>query len=276
MKWQRTIVRPVTFEGVGLHTGKYSVIQLLPGEEDTGIVFEVCGSIFSVTPGNVCNTLQNITLCSNGRRVMTVEHLLSVFVGLGIDNVIVKVLEGEEIPILDGSAEVFVKEILNVGVTEQKKERKYLFVGKEVSLSRGGDQYLVVRPSDKFVVDYEIEFEVIGNERMRLEIDEEVYVREISRARTFGFIEDVERLREIGLALGASMDNVHVYSRKEKKALNGNRYPNESVRHKILDLLGAIALSPRRIVGEFVARKSGHFIDCELVKLVYDAHSVIG
>lgn len=272
MEYQKTVAKPIYFEGIGLHTGQYSSIQLLPADENTGIRFEFDGKVFNLSPQNVCDTLQNITLCFNGYKVMTVEHLTSAIFGLGIDNVIVKVIEGKEIPILDGSARIFVERILEAGVITQSAKRSYFFVNREFSFYKNEEQYLIVRPSDKLVIDYEIDFDVIGKEHIRIEVNEENYIKEISNARTFGFIEDAEKLKKAGLVLGASMENVHVYSREEKRSLNGDRYPDESVRHKVLDLIGAIAIFSPRIVGEFIARKSGHFIDCKLIEMIYNEY----
>ncbi|MEN2997752.1 MAG: UDP-3-O-acyl-N-acetylglucosamine deacetylase [Brevinematia bacterium] len=271
--FQKTLKKPISFEGIGLHKGEYSLIHLLPSDENTGIMFEFDNKVFPVSPKNVCDTLQNITLCFNSYKIMTVEHLFSVFVGLGIDNVVIKVVSGSEIPILEGSAQVFVEKVLEVGTVQQSARRNYLFLGKEYSFYKNEDQYIIARPSDRLVIDYEVEFEVIGKESIRIEINEENYVKEISRARTFGFLEDAEKLKKAGLALGASMENVHVYSRAERKSLNGDRYHNENVRHKVLDLLGAIALTNPRVVGEFIARKSGHYIDCKLIMNIVEGES---
>ncbi len=268
--YQRTISRSIFFEGTGLHSGEYSAIYLLPIDENSGIKFEIDGKVFDVTPKNVCNTLQNITLCFGNYSIMTVEHLFSVFLGLGIDNVLIKVIEGKEIPIMDGSAKVFVDRIKEVGLVEQSTRKEYFFIDKEFSFYKNEEQYLIVRPNSRLIVDYEIDFEVIGKEKIRLEINEETYENEISKARTFGFIEDSEKLKNVGLALGASMENVHVYSKVQGKSLNGDRYQNENVRHKVLDLLGAIALFSPRLVGEFIARKSGHFIDTKLIEMVFN------
>lgn len=272
MEYQKTLAKPVYFEGIGLHSGQYSAIQLLPADDNTGIRFQFDDKVFDLNPNNVCDTLQNITLCFGDYRVMTVEHLISALFGLGVDNVIVKIVEGKEIPILDGSAKVFVERIFDAGLLTQNSKKNYFFVSKEFSFYKSEDQYLLVRPSDKLIIDYEIEFEVIGREHIRIEINEENYIKEISNARTFGFIEDAEKLKKAGLVLGASLGNVHVYSRVEKKSLNGDRYPDESVRHKVLDLIGAIAIFSPRIVGEFIARKSGHFIDCKVIKMIYDQY----
>lgn len=270
MEYQKTISRRLFFEGFGLHTGEYASISLLPADEDVGIVFEIDGKFYKFDPSSVSDTSHNITLSLGEYKVMTVEHLFSVFTGLGIDNVIIKVNEGKEIPILDGSAKVFVDMILEIGLVEQKNKKHYFYIDNEFEFSKSEDQYLIARPSNKLIVDYEIEFDVIGREKMKLEINENTFVREISAARTFGFIEDAEVLKRRGLALGASMDNVHIYSRIEKKSLNRDRYPDENVRHKILDLLGAIALFSPNLRGEFIAKKSGHYTDVKLIQKIFD------
>lgn len=272
MEYQTTISKPIFFEGIGLHSGKYGAIELLPSEENTGIRFQFENKLFYVSPINVCDTLQNITLCFDNYKVMTVEHLFSALLGLGIDNVIIKVIEGKEIPILDGSARIFVDRILEAGITKQNEKRNYFFINKEFSFYKNEDQYLIVKPSDRLVVEYEIEFEVIGKESINIEINQETYINEISNARTFGFIEDAEKLKKAGLALGASMDNVHVYSREKGISINGDRYSNESVRHKVLDLLGAINLFSPKLIGKFIAKKSGHLIDCKLIRMIYDEY----
>ena len=269
MERQRTIKGEIVFEGVGLHTGKKSTITLIPAEEGRGIVFRIDDKDYPVNVVSVCDTLQNISLCFDGKKVMTIEHLFSVFSGLGIDNVVIQLDEGFEVPILDGSAYKFVEMVKEVGMVEQGSRRDCFFVDKEFLHSKSDDQYLILKPSDKLIIDYEIEFDFIGRERLRLEITPEVYEKEVSKARTFGFFEDAERLRKAGLVLGAGFDNVHVYSKTEKRFLNGDRYPDESVRHKILDLLGAISLLSPGLRGEFIARKSGHTIDVTLLKDVY-------
>lgn len=273
MEYQKTLAKPVYFEGIGLHTGQHAAIKLLPADENTGIKFEINNRTFSLSPLNVCDTLQNITLCFDSYKIMTVEHLTSALFGLGIDNVVIKIIEGEELPILDGSAKVFVERILEAGLTTQSTKKNYIFINKEFSFYKNEEQYLIVKPNEKLIIDYEIDFEIIGKEHIRIEVNEENYIKEISSARTFGFIEDAEKLRKIGLALGASMENVHVYSRVEKKSLNGDRYPNENVRHKVLDLIGAIAIFSPRIVGEFIARKSGHYIDCKVIEMIFNEYA---
>ncbi|MCX8028926.1 MAG: UDP-3-O-acyl-N-acetylglucosamine deacetylase [Brevinematales bacterium] len=270
MEYQKTVSKCIFLEGVGLHTGRESAIQICPLEEDSGIVFEFEGKRFVVDPQSICDTNHNISLCFNGHKIMTVEHLFSALFGLGIDNVLIKVLYGEEIPILDGSARVFVERIKESGIVKQNNKRSYLYIDREFSFYKNENQYLIVKPSDKIIIDYEIDFDVIGKEYITFEFSEDSFVKEISSARTFGFIEDAERFKKIGLALGASMENVHIYSKVEKMSLNGDRYPNENVRHKVLDLLGALAILYPRVIGRFIAKKSGHLIDCELVKLIYN------
>ncbi|MGB9622138.1 MAG: UDP-3-O-acyl-N-acetylglucosamine deacetylase [Brevinematia bacterium] len=270
MEQQKTIARSLFFEGIGLHTGEFGSIFLLPADENVGIIFEIEGKLYRFDPSNVSSTSQNITISFGKYEVMTVEHLFSVFTGLGIDNIIIKINEGREIPILDGSARVFVDKILEVGLVNQKDKKSYFYIDREFEFRKDDNQYLIVKPSDKLIVDYEIEFDVIGKEKIRIEINQETFVKEISPARTFGFIEDAEILKKKGLALGASMENVHVYSRVEGRSLNQGRFPNENVRHKILDLLGAIALFSPTLRGEFIARKSGHYIDVKLMQQIFN------
>ncbi|MCS7299272.1 MAG: UDP-3-O-acyl-N-acetylglucosamine deacetylase [Spirochaetia bacterium] len=272
MDYQKTLSRPVFFEGIGLHTGEYSAIELLPAEENSGILFQVEDKTFECSIKSVCDTLHNISLCFGDYKIMTVEHLLASLFGLGIDNVIVRIVRGSEIPILDGSSKVFVERMLEAGIVKQKDKKNYFYPDIEFYFHKNEDQYIKFKPNDRLVIDYEIEFDVIGREHMRIEINEDSFLREICNARTFGFIEDAEILRKSGLALGAGLDNVHVYSRTERRSLNESRYSNESVRHKVLDLLGAIALFYPRIVGEFIARKSGHFVDCKLISMIYDEY----
>jgi len=269
MERQRTIKGKITFEGIGLHTGKEASLTLEPADEGKGIVFKIDGKEFPVNVTNVCDTLQNISLCFGERKVMTVEHLFSVFTGLGIDNLVIQFNYGEEIPILDGSSYEFVKVIKEVGLVEQSARREYFYIDREFRYTKSEDQYLILKPSDRLIIDYEIDFEFIGKEKLRLEITPETYEEEISKARTFGFFEDAERLKKAGLALGADLSNVHVYSKAERRFLNKDRYPDESVRHKILDLLGAIAIFRPSLTGEFIARKSGHTMDIALLREVY-------
>ncbi len=266
---QRTISKEIVFEGIGLHTGLQTKVTLLPAKDNEGInIIFSDGSKVKVNPGIVTDTFQNITIGVDRKEIKTIEHLFSVFTALGIDNINIRVDYGVEIPILDGSARVFFEEIYPK-VIEQKSKKEFFVLEEIVEVRKSDTQYLTAKPSDTLKINYEIDFEVIGREIISIEVSEENFKKEICRARTFGFIEDEGKLKERGLALGANWDNVHIYSRTQKKSLNGDRYQDESVRHKVLDLMGAIAVFSPNLICEFFAVRSGHYIDVQLMRKLY-------
>jgi UDP-3-O-[3-hydroxymyristoyl] N-acetylglucosamine deacetylase len=278
MPQQRTLKNTIRATGVGLHSGQKVYMTLRPANVDNGIVFrrtdlepvaEIPARADLVTETMLCTGLS-----SNGGKVMTVEHLLSALAGLGIDNAFVD-LSAPEVPIMDGSAGPFVFLLQSAGIQEQAAPKRFLRIRKPVEV-REGDKIARFEPHDGFRLGFTVEFDhpAIPAAQSRAEVDFSTtnYVREVSRARTFGFMRDLEFMRERNLGLGGSMDNAIVLD--EFRVLNedGLRYANEFVRHKILDAVGDLYLAGHPIIGAFEGFKSGHALNNKLVRaLLADA-----
>jgi len=274
---QRTLKTAIRTTGVGLHTGARVELAMRPAPVDTGIVFhrpDLPGapSVAGLAV-NVGDTRLSSSLKGNGASVSTVEHLMSALAGLGIDNLDVEVA-GPELPIMDGSAGPFVFLLQSAGVVEQSAPKKYLRVRKVVEV-RDGDKWARFEPFAGFKLDFTIDFPhpVFGSENRHVVIDfaEHSYVREIARARTFGFMQDVEAMREAGLGLGGSLQTVIVLD--ETKVLNseGLRFDNEFVRHKVLDAIGDLYLLGHPLIGQYSAFKMGHALNNRVARaLIHD------
>jgi len=275
---QRTLKASVRATGVGLHTGNKVAMVLRPAPIDSGIVF--CRSDLPGNPAipahalNVSNTLMATVIEKDGVRVSTVEHLMSAFYGMGVDNAFVDV-SGEEVPIMDGSAGTFVFLIQSAGIEEQAAAKRYVRVLKRVEIEEG-DKKVALEPFDGFKVGFSIEFnhpvfDATGSD-VEVDFGEVSFVREISRARTFGFTQEVEMLRTKGLARGGSLDNAIVIDDFRVLNADGLRMDDEFVKHKALDAVGDLYLLGRPIIGAFYGRKSGHALNNLLVrKLIADA-----
>jgi len=275
---QRTLKTTLRATGVGLHTGAKVTMVLRPAPIDTGVVF--CRSDLPGNPAipahalNVTNTTLATVIEKNGARVSTVEHLMSAFYGMGIDNVFVDV-SAEEVPIMDGSAGTFVFLIQSAGIEEQAAVKRYVRVLKRVEIEEG-DKRVVLEPFDGFKIGFSIEFnhpvfDATGSD-VEVDFGEVSFVREISRARTFGFTQEVEMLRTKGLARGGSLDNAIVIDDFRVLNADGLRMDDEFVKHKALDAVGDLYLLGRPIIGAFYGRKSGHALNNLLVrKLIADA-----
>lgn len=261
---QRTLKNVIRATGVGVHTGHTVYLSLRPAPVDTGIVFVRvdCDPAVEIPakPAYVGDTSFCTTLAKDGVRVGTVEHLLSAFAGLGIDNAIVE-LNAPEVPIMDGSASPFVFLIQSAGIEEQSASKKFIRIKKPVEVIED-DKYIQVLPFDGFKVSFTIEFDhpVIrkGGQTVSLDFTSSSYVKQISRARTFGFLSDFDWLRANNLASGASLDNAIVLDDYKVVNEDGLRYEDEFVRHKILDAVGDLYLLGHNIIGEFSGFKSGH------------------
>jgi UDP-3-O-[3-hydroxymyristoyl] N-acetylglucosamine deacetylase len=275
---QRTLKTAIRTTGVGLHTGARVELAMRPAAIDSGIVFhrpDLPGApAVRGLAGNVGDTRLSSSLKGNGASVSTVEHLMSALAGLGIDNLDVDVA-GPELPIMDGSAGPFVFLLQSAGVVEQNAPKKYLRVKKTVE-ARDGDKWARFEPFAGFKLDFAIDFPhpVFGSENRHVVIDfaEHSYVREIARARTFGFMQDVEAMREAGLGLGGSLQTVIVLD--ETKVLNteGLRFDNEFVRHKVLDAIGDLYLLGHPLIGQYSAFKMGHALNNKVARaLLADA-----
>jgi UDP-3-O-[3-hydroxymyristoyl] N-acetylglucosamine deacetylase len=273
---QRTLKGSVKATGVGVHTGRKVSLVLRPAAPDTGIVF--CRSDLPGSPAiparahNVVDTRMATVLEQNGARVSTVEHLMSAFFGLGIDNAYVDV-SAEEVPIMDGSAATFVFLLQQAGIEEQPPPKKYLRVLKRIALAQG-DKFVSLSPFEGFKVGFAIEFDhpVFEHSQETVDIDfgKVSFVKEVARARTFGFTQDVEAMRSAGLGRGGSLDNAIVVDDFRVLNSDGLRFDDEFVKHKALDAVGDLYLAGRPVIGAFHGHKSGHALNNLLVRALLD------
>ncbi|BBD80953.1 UDP-3-O-acyl-N-acetylglucosamine deacetylase [Aerosticca soli] len=269
---QRTLKNVIRATGVGLHTGDKVYMTLRPAAPNTGIVFRRVDLTppveLKARPDNVGDTRLSTTLVNGDVRVATVEHLLSAMAGLGIDNAYVD-LSAPEVPIMDGSAGPFVFLLQSAGIEEQNAAKRFIRIKKPVKV-QDGDKWARFEPFDGFKVGFSIEFNhpLISKRTSRAEIDFSTtsFVKEVSRARTFGFMRDIEMLREHNLALGGSMDNAVVLDDYRVLNEDGLRYEDEFVRHKILDAIGDLYLLGHSLIGAYYAHKSGHELNNKLLR----------
>lgn len=269
---QRTLKNIVRATGIGLHTGEKVYMTLRPAAINTGVVFRRIDLENPVDiraePHAVHDTRLSTCLEANGSRVATVEHLMSAFAGLGIDNVYVD-LTASEVPIMDGSASPFVFLIQSAGIEEQSAPKKFIRIKKTVTA--GNDKSWVrFEPYNGFRLNFSIAFAhpvVDGTEQsVTIDFGSTSYLRELSRARTFGFVQDVEKLRSMGLALGGSLENAVVMDEYRVLNSDGLRYANEFVRHKVLDAIGDLYLLGHPLLGEFTGFRSGHALNNALLR----------
>ena len=264
---QRTFKQRASISGIGLHSGASVRMTLAPAPVDSGIVFVRDGMEIPALAEFVVDTNMNTSLGRGYVRIGTVEHLMSALAGCGIDNALVEV-EGPEIPIADGSAEPFVALVREAGIHEQRAPRRYLMVRKTVSATEGDKLARLSPARGRFSVNYTIDFRhpLITDQSFRLDVNERSFQKDIARARTFGFKRDVERLHEAGLARGGSLANAVVVDDFNILNPEGLRFPDEFVRHKILDALGDLSLLGMPVIGQFTAVKSGHALNQQLVR----------
>ncbi len=269
---QRTLKNSIRATGVGLHTGKKVLMRLRPAPVDSGIVFrrsDVPGSpSIEAHAENVGDTVLGTTLVRADVRVSTVEHLLSAFAGLGIDNAVVEV-SAPEVPIMDGSAGPFVFLLQSAGIEEQRAPKRFIRIKKPIRVE-DGDKWAEFRPFDGFKVNFEIEFNhpifKRRSQRASMDFSTTSFLKEVSRARTFGFMRDLEMLRARNLALGGSLDNAIVLDDFRVLNEDGLRYEDEFVKHKILDAIGDLYLLGHSLIGEFSGHKSGHALNNRLLR----------
>jgi UDP-3-O-[3-hydroxymyristoyl] N-acetylglucosamine deacetylase len=267
---QRTLKDEVSCTGIGLHSGRTVELTLRPAPPDTGIRFirkDILGKpVIKAHFESVVDTNLSTTIGASGYRVSTIEHLMAAFFGLGIDNARVEV-DGPEVPIMDGSAGPFVFLIKSAGIKEQKNPKRFLVIKKPLKI-RDGNRIISLLPSKELKVSYSIDFNhpLIRNQDYELHFSGKDFVEEISRARTFGFLKDIQTMWENGLAMGGSLDNAIVID--EYRVLNedGLRYHDEFVRHKILDFLGDLAILGCPVIGHFVVQKSGHLLNHQMLQ----------
>jgi UDP-3-O-[3-hydroxymyristoyl] N-acetylglucosamine deacetylase len=269
---QRTLKNVIRATGVGLHTGEKIYLTLRPAPADTGIVFcrvDLGEPVqIKASPENVGDTALSTTLVSNDVRISTVEHLLSAMAGLGIDNAFVD-LSAPEVPIMDGSAGPFVFLIQSAGIEEQDAPKRFIRIKRPVQVE-DGDKVARFEPFDGFKVGFTIEFDhpVFKTDTQHSEIDFSTtsFVKEVSRARTFGFMREIEQLRARKLALGGSLDNAIVLDDYRVLNEDGLRYRDEFVKHKILDAIGDLYLLGHSLIGAFNGYKSGHALNNRLLR----------
>lgn len=269
---QRTLKAAVSASGVGLHTGKKSRITLRPAPANTGVVFRRVDLPQPVElPARadaVGETRLSSCLVKGEAKIYTVEHLMSALGGLGVDNVFIDV-DAPEVPIMDGSAAPFVLLLQQAGLVEQPAPKKFLRVLRRIEVS-DGDKWARFEPYEGYRLSFSIDFRhpVIDRSTQSVSIDfaETSYLKEISRARTFGFMQDVENLRENGLALGGGLDNAVVLDEYRVLNAEGLRFADEFIRHKLLDAVGDLYLVGQPILGAFSAHKSGHALNNRLLR----------
>jgi len=267
---QRTVASEISCTGIGLHSGKKLKLTIKPTPPNSGITFERVDispcSIVKASFDNVIGTNMATTIGFNGYSVTTVEHIMAAFFGMGIDNALVQI-DGGEVPIMDGSSAPFVFLLKNAGVTVQNSNKKFLVVKKPVKVE-DGNRSVHLYPSNELKITYKIDFNhpLIKDQTYELSFSQSSFIQEISKARTFGFLKDVETLQNNGLAQGGSLDNAIVVD--EFRVLNedGLRYKDEFVRHKILDFIGDLAIIGHIPIGHFVVERSGHTLNQQLLR----------
>ena len=267
IRLQRTIKNSISCEGIGLHTGKPVRMKLNPAPTDTGVVFiriDRANAGISAIGANTAATSYATTLSQNGITVSTVEHLLAAFSGLGIDNVFVEI-DAAEVPIMDGSAAAFVRLIAEAGIQTQDALQPVLKVVRPIFV-REGNKQLAIWPAETSSISYFIDFNhpMLKEQSLQYQPSEESFLREVSDARTFGFLSDVQMLHANGLAKGGSMDNAVILGEDSVLNKDGLRYQDEFVRHKILDLIGDLSLVGMPVIGHVVAHKSGHGMNAQM------------
>lgn len=269
---QRTLQNRVSCSGVGLHSGARIDLTLVPAPANTGIVFVRTDLPHPVEiPARaefVVDTRLATTIGKGNVRVGTIEHLMAALAGLGIDNCRVEV-SGPEVPIMDGSAAPFAYLILSAGIEQQKATKRFLVIRRPVVVTEGDKEAKLLpapQPSISFTIDFD--HPLISDQSYRLDVSDKLFHREIARARTFGFLKEVELLKSMGLARGGSLDNAIVIDEFSILNPDGLRFPDEFVRHKILDSIGDISLAGMPVIGHLACKKSGHALNHKLITKV--------
>ena len=270
-KFQTTISREEKFTGIGLHSGKNVTVKLSPAEANTGIVFirkDLNNFSIKALAENVVNTTMCTVIGIDGIIIQTVEHFLSALAATGIDNLYIEV-DAPEMPIMDGSAAPYIYIIKEAGIKSLRTLKKYLKIKEKIEIAEN-DKKVSLSPSDSFEMSFFLDYNhpLISKQFYNINLSKQSYIDEISRARTFGFLKEVEQLRAMNLALGGSLENAVVID--EEKILNpeGLRYSDEFVRHKILDALGDLYLIGYPIIGSYFGHKAGHYLNNKLCKKI--------
>ena len=272
---QRTIKKIVKARGIGIHSGKIVNMSLIPAEADHGVVFrrmDVGGKLVRAHNAFVNEVVLSTGLENQGVKVSTVEHLMSAFSALGIDNIIVE-LDSFEVPIMDGSSAPFIFLVQSAGILEQDQYKQFFVINDTVRVENN-DSWAQVSPYEGFKVTLEIDFDhqKIKESGQELSIDfaQQSYLKEISRARTFGYMKDVEMMQRQNLSLGASMSNAIALSDEDVLNEDGMRYQNEFVKHKILDIVGDLFLLGCNIIGHYEGYKTGHLLNDQLLSAILE------
>ncbi len=261
--YQKTLSKNVTFQGIGLHSGKMSVVKILPSKSDTGILFKrvdlseknlIHATFTNVTSAKLCTTLEN----EHGVKVSTVEHLLAAFYISGIDNAVVEI-NNEEVPIMDGSAKDFLDTLKRIDLIDLPKKRKYMKILSKIELVDGKKKILIEPNQNTFEVNFQLDYnnKIIGKQKNTIDFQKD-NLDDVSSSRTFCLYEDIEKIKKIGLAKGGSLDNALVIDNKKVLNKNGLRNKKEFVNHKILDLAGDFLLSGYRTIGKVSCYQGGH------------------
>ena len=273
-KYQKTLSKKVSFEGIGLHSGKTSIINLLPAEENQGIVFKridlnkdnyIKANFANVSSARLCTTLEN----NKGVKVSTVEHLLAAIYIVGIDNAIIEI-DNEEVPIMDGSSKDFLETLDKVALIDQVKKRKYLKISNKIELV-DGERKISIEPNESSLeVNFQLNYEneIIGKQKNTVDFDKD-NLSEVINARTFCLYEDIEKIKKSGLAKGGSLENAVVVDKNKVLNKGGLRNEKEFVNHKILDLAGDFLLSGYRILGKVVCYQGGHELTNMFIKKLF-------
>jgi UDP-3-O-[3-hydroxymyristoyl] N-acetylglucosamine deacetylase len=266
LPFEQTVRSPIECKGVGLHSGEPVALKILPAPAGTGIVFrrtDLDGFEVEAVGRNVAKVSYATSLQKKGVLISTTEHLLSAFIGIGLDNAIVE-LDNLEVPILDGSAKPFVDMVLQAGLRQQRKKRTYLRIMREIEV-RESKKFIAAYPASGYAIEYRIDFaSPIGAQSFEIDLSQDLYRKELAAARTFGFLSEEKAMKNLGLIRGASEENVIVLT--EQGVKNGPlRFQDEFVRHKVLDLIGDLALLGKQIIGRIVADRAGHAMHTALV-----------
>jgi UDP-3-O-[3-hydroxymyristoyl] N-acetylglucosamine deacetylase len=268
LRFETTLARPVAARGIGLHSGVPVSIRILPAPAATGIIFERTDLDNFRIPAiwnHVARVSYATSLMRQGVLISTTEHLLSVLYSVGIDNAIIEI-DNLEVPIVDGSGLPFVQLIRQAGVRTLRRKRRYLRIREQVSVEAAGKR-ITILPSDSFHLSCDIYFNhpLVGRQTMQIEVTPERYATDIAPARTFGFEWELDQMQNMGLIRGASLENAVCFDRTSVMNPEGLRFPDEPCRHKVLDLIGDLALIGRPLLGHVVAERAGHAMHAALV-----------
>ncbi len=271
MRFETTVQRPVEASGVGLHSGVPVSIRILPAPPSTGIVFlrsDLENFPIPASWRHVARVSYATSLMRQGVLISTTEHLLSVLYSMGIDNVYIEI-DNLEVPILDGSGLPFVKLIQEAGIRTYRRRKRYLRIRRPVSVEGGGKRISIL-PSDSFLLTCDIFFDhpCVGRQTMDIEVTPEHYATEIAPARTFGFSWELDQMRDMGLIRGATLENAVCFDRTSVMNPGGLRFPDECCRHKVLDLIGDLALIGKPLLGHVIAERAGHAMHAALVSKI--------